>query len=88
MLTDQKYSVVRATLRQATPHARHLDGEPTITPTPLEFPIVPGRPNSQDSVTLESGTNGSQSTIDLDISFQRNVMSISGCGGEVYVTKC
>ena len=69
MLTDQKYSVVRATLRQATPHALHLDGEPTIAQTLLEFPIIPGRPNGQDSVTLESGTNASQSTIGVGISF-------------------
>src|ERR1051326_6141804 len=59
MLTGQKYSVVRATLLQAGPHALHLDDEPAIAQTLLEFPILAGRPDGQDSAAFESGTNGS-----------------------------
>ena len=58
-LTSQKYSVVWTTLRQAAPHALNLDDEPAIAQTPLEFPIIPGRPNGQDPAALESGMNGS-----------------------------
>ena len=58
-LTGQKYSVVWTTLRQAAPHPLNVDDEPAIAQTPLEFPIIPGRPNGQDPAALESGTNGS-----------------------------
>jgi hypothetical protein len=71
--------VAGTALFQATTHALHLDVESAAAQALLEFSIIPGRPDSQDPLHLESRASGGYSVIVIE----RCVVRGGKCGRAV-----